>query len=177
MATRINCHDHHMDNSPDGKSGLLLVLVDVQTNLHQKSVEYGDSYLAQRLVCCAVQTENDAAPTKDTLTKKRMGCEMSIIMDLFDGSVYPYEQVVPHTEAYRKLRREIADLSQELQKELNSEEYGKVEHYRDMLSDSFHLEGVAYFGEGLRLGIGIMTELYGVSSKCETDGADDPGEK
>ena len=52
-----------------------------------------------------------------------------------------------------------------------------MEHYRDMLSDSFHLEGVAYFGEGLRLGIGIMTELYGVSSKCETDGADDPGEK
>ena len=46
-----------------------------------------------------------------------------------------------------------------------------------MLSASFHLEGVAYFGEGLRLGIGIMTELYGVSSKCETDGADDPGEK
>ena len=86
-----------------------------------------------------------------------------------------YEQVVPHTEAYRKLRREIADLSQELQKELNSEEYGKVEHYRDMLSDSFHLEGVAYFGEGLRLGIGIMAELYGVPSKCETDGADDPG--
>ena len=100
---------------------------------------------------------------------------MSIIMDLFDGSVYPYEQVVPCSEAYRKLRREIADLSQELQKELNSEEYEKVEHYRDMLSDSFHLEGVAYFGEALRLGIGIMAELYGVPSKCETDGADDPG--
>ena len=46
---------------------------------------------------------------------------MSIIMDLFDGSVYPYEQVVPRSEAYRKLRREIADLSRELQKELNSE--------------------------------------------------------
>ena len=100
---------------------------------------------------------------------------MGIIMDLFDGSVYPYEQVVPRSEAYRKLRREIADLSQELQKELNSAEYGKVEHYRDLLSDSFHLEGVAYFGEGLRLGIGIMAELYGVPSKCETDGADDSG--
>lgn len=100
---------------------------------------------------------------------------MSIIMDLFDGSVYPYEQVVPRSEAYRKLRREIADLSRELQKELNSEEYEKVERYRDMLSDSFHLEGVAYFGEGLRLGIGIMAELYGVPSKCETDGADDSG--
>ena len=48
---------------------------------------------------------------------------MGIIMDLFDGSVYPYEQVVPRSEAYRKLRREIADLSRELQKELNSEEY------------------------------------------------------
>ena len=88
---------------------------------------------------------------------------MSIIMDLFDGSVYPYEQVVPRSEAYRKLRREIADLSRELQKELNSEEYEKVERYR------------AYFGEGLRLGIGIMAELYGVPSKCETDGADDSG--
>ena len=165
-----------MDNSPDGKSGLLLVLVDVQTNLHQKSVEYGIATGAEVGMLCSANGKR-CCTNQDTLTKKRMGCEMSIIMDLFDGSVYPYEQVVPHTEAYRKLRREIADLSQELQKELNSEEYGKVEHYRDMLSDSFHLEGVAYFGEGLRLGIGIMTELYGVSSKCETDGADDPGEK
>ena len=102
---------------------------------------------------------------------------MGIIMDLFDGSVYPYEQVVPRSEAYRKLRREIADLSRELQKELNGEECDKVEHYRDLLSDSFHLEGVAYFGEGLRLGIGIMTELYSVSSKRVTDEADDPGEE
>ena len=102
---------------------------------------------------------------------------MGIIMNLFDGAVYPYEQAVPRSEAYRKLRREIADLSQELPKELNSAEYGKVEHYRDLLSDSFHLEGVAYFGEGLRLGIGIMAELYGISSKCKTEGADDPGEK
>ena len=77
---------------------------------------------------------------------------MSIIMDLFDGSVYPYEQVVPHTEAYRKLRREIADLSRELQKELNSEEYGKVERYRDLLSDSFHLEGVPTLGKDFAWG-------------------------
>ena len=77
---------------------------------------------------------------------------MGIIMDLFDGSVYPYEQVVPRSEAYRKLRREIADLSRELQKELNSEEYEKVEHYRDLLSDSFHLEGGPTLGKAFAWG-------------------------
>ena len=70
---------------------------------------------------------------------------MGIIMDLFDGSVYPYEQVVPRSEAYRKLRREIADLSQELQKELNSEEYEKVEHYRDKAASGFKSENEERF--------------------------------
>ena len=95
------------------------------------------------MLCSAIGKR--CCTNQDTLTKKRMGCEMSIIMDLFDGSVYPYEQVVPRSEAYRKLRREIADLSQELQKELNSEEYEKVEHYRDKAASGFKSENEERF--------------------------------
>ena len=47
MAAGINCHANHMRNSPDGKSGLLLVLVDCVAVLPPKSVGFGDSNMPQ----------------------------------------------------------------------------------------------------------------------------------
>ena len=41
--------------SLDGTSRLLLVVVDVRTNLPPKSVGFGDGYMPQRLVCFVVR--------------------------------------------------------------------------------------------------------------------------
>ena len=58
--------------SLDRTSSLLLVLVDVRTNLPPKSVGFGDSYIPQRLVCFVVwMVKNDDQTLKSIQGKPK----------------------------------------------------------------------------------------------------------
>lgn len=85
---------------------------------------------------------------------------MSIINDLYDGKIYPAEQIVPKDPKYTKNNREIDAIMMKLQECLDKSQYAMVEEVCDLLTDSQDIHDKEIFRYALSLGLQIMQEAY-----------------
>ncbi len=83
---------------------------------------------------------------------------MSIMDAIFDGKVYPGEQVVSTDPEYAQTNREIDALMKKLEEKLGREEYDMVEEVCDLLAVSQDIQNKAVFRYGLSLGLRLMKE-------------------
>lgn len=81
------------------------------------------------------------------------------IMDLlFEGQIYPSEDIAPRTAEYRKLNRKVEALCGKLSAKLSSEDYELIE---ELCSQKAIIENILsreYFKYGLSLGLRLMQE-------------------
>ncbi|MCC8136948.1 MAG: hypothetical protein LIO76_02600 [Clostridiales bacterium] len=85
---------------------------------------------------------------------------MSIMDALFDGKIYPGEQIVPAGPEYEQTNQEIDALMKKLEERLGREEYDMVEQLCDLLSVSEDLQNKEIFGYGMSMGLRLMREAY-----------------
>ncbi|MCC8104674.1 MAG: hypothetical protein LIO99_01405 [Clostridiales bacterium] len=85
---------------------------------------------------------------------------MSIMDSLFDGRIYPGEQVVPNNPEYDKTNREIDILMKKLEERLGKEEYDMVEELCDLLSVSEDIQNKEIFAYAMSMGLRLMREAY-----------------
>ncbi|MCD8336105.1 MAG: hypothetical protein LUD18_02320 [Lachnospiraceae bacterium] len=98
---------------------------------------------------------------------------MTMTKAIFDGKVYPAEQVVSDNPEYKEALKHTDQTMMELEKILEKSEYGMVEQVLDdqaIMSDCQNLE---YFKCGLAIGMALREEseemlkrLYGVGCNC-----------
>ncbi|MCD8397195.1 MAG: hypothetical protein LUD12_08445 [Lachnospiraceae bacterium] len=98
---------------------------------------------------------------------------MTMTKAIFDGKVYPSEQVVSDNPEYREASKKSDQMIRKLEKDLDKSEYGMVEAVLDeqaIMSDCQNLE---FFKCGLAIGMALREEseemlkrLYGVGSNC-----------
>ncbi|MCD7762632.1 MAG: hypothetical protein LUI14_05440 [Lachnospiraceae bacterium] len=85
---------------------------------------------------------------------------MSVMDSLFDGKIYPGEQIVPDNPEYDKTNREIDALMKRLEETLEKKEYDMVEELCDLLSVSEDIQNKEIFRYGMSMGMRLMREAY-----------------
>ena len=87
---------------------------------------------------------------------------MSLIDDIYKGDLYPAEQVVPGSAAFKEHCRKAEDLAEKLKSTHTEDQRGILEEYRgesDTLTDIYNSE---FYRAGVRFGIRFIIEvLYG----------------
>lgn len=56
---------------------------------------------------------------------------MSIMEELYNGKIYPSEQVLPADKGYREANRKVDQLISELEENLSKEDYAKIDKICD----------------------------------------------
>lgn len=85
---------------------------------------------------------------------------MSILEDLYEGKVHPWDKRVCEDGEYRRIADRLADRMDELTTCLNEREKTLCDTIENDLADLSTLSQREYFIEGFRLGAQIMCEIY-----------------
>ena len=84
---------------------------------------------------------------------------MSVIEDLYHGTLYPAERIIPKTKRYQESKQEAIRLSEELQNQLSTEQFELFETYCNataVMADEMYCES---FRQGVVLGAKLWREL------------------
>lgn len=87
----------------------------------------------------------------------------SLLLQLYDGEVFPAEQYTPKTEEYRKLRQEHYKHYEDFVKQLKVLEPPLDKRFVEIMDeqlDTLPLEMSEMFIDGFRLGARMMIEIY-----------------
>lgn len=85
----------------------------------------------------------------------------SLLQRLYDGEVYPDEEIVPRTPEYRRIDRAISDEKHYFYDLLNDEGRKHFDRLDDLRYQSSSLFGYENFVYGFRLGVGLIMETFG----------------
>lgn len=91
----------------------------------------------------------------------------SIISELYSGNVFPAETDMPKDSKYRISMSKVGQEIEELQEVLTGEQYEKLEHMMDLNAEVVNMENKAMYAAGIRFGIGLMVEIYGMDNRKE----------
>jgi len=83
---------------------------------------------------------------------------VSVIDDIYNGELYPAEQVKPCSDAFHAHAEIVERLSERLESLLNEEQRGVLEEYKSetaMVTDLYNLE---FYRAGVKLGIQLLLE-------------------
>lgn len=83
-----------------------------------------------------------------------------VLEAIYNGQVYPLEQVVPDNPQYKTECAQAADLMDVLKDKLSKEAYDKVEELRAHLSTAQCIECEENFKFGFAMGVLMMNEVY-----------------
>jgi len=84
---------------------------------------------------------------------------MSVIDDIYNGDLYPSEQVKPDSAAFKEHSSNAEELSHRLQNALAKEQLGILEAYKSeaaMVTDLYNLE---FYRAGVKFGIRLLLEV------------------
>ena len=84
---------------------------------------------------------------------------MKILDMLYDGRIYPAENVNPKTEKYCQLDEEFKKLLDELRDKLSDSDQLLLERIVTLSFNIVDEECRCMFAEGVRFGVGLMREL------------------
>lgn len=91
----------------------------------------------------------------------------SILVELYNGSVYPAEQICPTVPAYRPVNREIGEIKQYLKDKLSDEDKQRFEELENLYCRSSSIEMTDTFVCGFRLAALMMIEVYNQNAAKE----------
>jgi hypothetical protein len=81
-----------------------------------------------------------------------------LLQRLFDGEVYPSEDIVLHEPKDKELDKKICEELEYFQSILAPEDLIRFEKLNDMQSDIMNTYHYAYFNCGFRLAVGLIIE-------------------
>ena len=82
----------------------------------------------------------------------------SLLQQLYDGEVYPAEQIVPKGTQYRELSRKLGEEKQYIGEQLSASDRERLEKIQNLSGEIASLYGYENFFHGFRLGVGLMME-------------------
>lgn len=82
----------------------------------------------------------------------------SLLQQLYDGEIYPAEQIVPKSPEYRELSRKLSDEKEYLQAQLSASNGERFKEMENLFQEITSLYGYENFFYGFRLGVGLMIE-------------------
>lgn len=91
----------------------------------------------------------------------------SVISKLYNGEIFPAETAVSTDNRYRSSVDKVGQEIEELQEILTREQYKKLEHMLDMNAEIINMENQALYAEGIRFGIELMIEIYGMDENTK----------
>ena len=84
---------------------------------------------------------------------------MSVLEDIYHGTLYPEEKIIPKAELYLVSKKEAIELTKELQEQLTAEQFELFEWYcnaKAIMSGEMYCES---FRQGVILGAKLEREL------------------
>ncbi|MFT9078651.1 DUF6809 family protein [Ethanoligenens sp.] len=91
----------------------------------------------------------------------------SILTELYNGNVYPFERICPTDPAYRSINREISEIKQYLKGKLSDEDKQQLENLENLHCQSTTMELTDTFIYGFRLAALMMIEVHSESAAKE----------
>ena len=86
-----------------------------------------------------------------------------MIMELlYNGRIYPHENIVSEDEGYKKAIKEMSSLYDDLYARLSEADKKQLEQIHDSMYDSQSFMEEEHFRYGFTLGVVLMQEVYGV---------------
>ena len=85
---------------------------------------------------------------------------MSILEKLYNGQVYPFENIVPQDKAYRAANRKICEIREYFSGNLSLEDKETFEEMNQLLHESTCIETYENFTYGFRLGVLLMCDVF-----------------
>lgn len=91
--------------------------------------------------------------------------KMSILEKLYNGDVYPAQDIVCNTPEYRELFNKINEERQYFMKQLSPEDEDRFDEFENLLSESSSMYAYANFVYGFKLGTMLMCEVIKDNAK------------
>lgn len=82
----------------------------------------------------------------------------SLLQQLYDGEVYPSENIKCNTLEYRELGGKIVEEKQYFKATLSPDDWSRFDKLEDMLYERSSAYAFTNFTYGFRLGVGLMIE-------------------
>ena len=83
-----------------------------------------------------------------------------ILEALFNGELYPSENVVPKSDKFRQAGAEISDTMRFFEEKLSKEDYERLERLMDRNADEGNMTNEEQFKYGFTLGVLMMCEIF-----------------
>ena len=84
-----------------------------------------------------------------------------MILDaLFEGRIYPAENVFPKSDEYKAIMNKAEMIIEELQKNKSSEDWDKLEKFYSLMLESQNMFSREQFKYGFTIGMLLMKEMY-----------------
>lgn len=80
------------------------------------------------------------------------------INDLYNGKIYPGEQVCAHSEEYHLTQEKLSDLLHALEEKLEPSLADTFEDFVELQNVAFRTEAEETFRYGFQLGVGLIIE-------------------
>lgn len=95
---------------------------------------------------------------------------MSILETLYNGELYPGEEIVPRNPDYRSLGEKIGKERKYFKSKLSSEDKKCFEERDGILLTSSPMNSYAHFSYGFKLGVLLMCEIFNCDNGPEARG-------
>lgn len=85
---------------------------------------------------------------------------MSVLEDLYNGKIYPLEEIIPQNEEFRFLERKIGSEREYFADGLSDEDKKRFEKMNEMIYKCELMSDYASFSYGFRLGAMLLFEIF-----------------
>ena len=95
----------------------------------------------------------------------------TLLQQLYDGEIYPAEQIVPKQPEYRALCRKLREEKEYLRERLSASDRERFDAMENLSQEIENLYGYEDFSCGFRLGAGLMIEAFisGNGFSCDSE--------
>ncbi len=83
----------------------------------------------------------------------------TLLQQLYNGEIYPAEQIVPRSAEYRELCRKLDEEKKDLREQLSVSDQERFEVIETLSQEIASLYSYADFSCGFRLGMGLMIDV------------------
>ena len=84
----------------------------------------------------------------------------SILRALYNGKIYPSEEILPVNSDYNEVNKKISDEMEFFEKKFSKEEYEKIGNLLDLNAESSSMVEEQSFLYGFKLGTLLMIEAF-----------------
>lgn len=83
---------------------------------------------------------------------------MNILEELYNGKIYPFENIIPQDKKYQEINGRIGELREYFSGKLSAEDKEKFENWNDLIYESRYMEDYENFAYGFRLGVRLIID-------------------